>query len=171
MSEKKSKNLILIITLVILLLILIGGGLALYFLKSDATKETKVDKEKIKQFQTNNPILSKELGGDEEALDKIGPLYQLDPFTVNLLSENKGEKYLIVTLSLELSSKELENELIAKKAVIRNLIINILSSDTIESISSDAGKEKVSLKIVDNINDMLSDGKIKNVYFTKFVTQ
>jgi flagellar protein FliL len=172
-TEKKSKKkLYIVIIAVFIFVILVGAVGAFIFMQS--TKQSKdltdhMEEKKITEFKKDNPELARELGS-EEPLDKVGTLYPLDPFTVNLLS-NQGTQYLKVTLSLELSDKNLTKELNDKKAVVRDVIIRILTSKTYEEMTSDEGKEKVSQKIVETLNNMIQDGTIKNVYFTGFVIQ
>ena len=97
-------------------------------------------------------------------------MYPLDTFTVNLKSD-AGRRYLKVTMSLELEGEELSLELDAKAPVLRDRIIRILTSKTLEEISSKKGKQKVSTQIMDTLNAMISDGLIKGIYFTEFVIQ
>jgi len=103
-------------------------------------------------------------------LSDIGILYPLDTFTVNLKSD-AGRRYLKVTMSLELEGKELSMELDSKAPVIRDRVIRILTSKTLEEISSKKGKQKVSDQVMDTLNAMIQDGKIKGIYFTEFVIQ
>lgn len=97
-------------------------------------------------------------------------MYPLDIFTVNLLSES-GRRYLKVEMNLELEGEELSPELEQKKPVFRDIIIRILSSKSLEEISTSKGKEKLKEQIVSELNTRLKDGKVKNVYFTDFVVQ
>jgi len=103
-------------------------------------------------------------------LSDIGILYPLDTFTVNLKSD-AGRRYLKVTMSLELEGEELSLELDNKSPVIRDRVIRILTSKSLEEISSKKGKQKVSEQIVDTLNAMISDGQIRGIYFTEFVIQ
>jgi flagellar FliL protein len=108
--------------------------------------------------------------GGASALAEIGPMFPLDTFTVNLLSES-GRRYLKVEMNLELSGEELGLELDNKTAVIRDIIIRLLSSKSLEEISTAKGKEKLKEQIVDQLNMRLRDGRVNNVYFTEFVVQ
>jgi len=139
---------------------LLGGGVGIYYLlqKSSSQERSKV-------------IANKQVNPADETLSEVGPLYPLEPFTINLKNADQKDVYLKITLSLELDSKLLENELNAKNAVIRNQIIMILSSETIEDISSDAGKVKVCSSIKTRLNAMLIDGQIRNVYIVNFIVQ
>ena len=107
---------------------------------------------------------------DNRRLSEIGILYPLDTFTVNLKSD-AGRRYLKVTMSLELDGKHIAVELDNKIPVIRDRVIRILTSKTLEEISSRKGKQKVSLQIMDTLNAIVTDGQIKGIYFTEFVIQ
>jgi len=97
-------------------------------------------------------------------------MYPLDKFTVNLLSQN-GSRYLVAKIDLEQENEEMTAELDKKVSLIRDIIISILSSKTVEEISTPKGKEKLKEEIINQINKYLEDGEIKRVYFTNFVIQ
>ena len=176
-SEKKSSNkLLMIIIIVILILVIAIGGLVAYLLLSsdekEATTTTPPPTEKTapapQQRTTSTPS---SVGGEAvRKLNEIGVLYPLDTFTVNLKSDS-GRRYLKVTMDLELSGQELSAELDNKTAVIRDRIIRILTSKTLEEVTSRKGKDKLTQQIKDTLNAMLVDGQIKGVYFTEFVIQ
>jgi len=74
-------------------------------------------------------------------------------------------------MSLELEGAELSLELDNKSPVIRDRVIRILTSKTLEEISSKKGKQKISDQIIDTLNAMIKDGQIRGIYFTEFVIQ
>ncbi len=165
-GEKKSSNLMLIIVIVVLVLvILVGAVVAILMMGGD-------DEQGQQQApQANERPVSQQRGSNREApLVEIGPMFPLDTFTVNLLSES-GRRYLKVEMNLELSGEELGMELDSKTAVIRDIVIRLLSSKSLEEISTAKGKEKLKEQIVDQLNMRLRDGRINNVYFTEFVVQ
>jgi flagellar FliL protein len=171
-KKKKSGNLLMIIIIVVLILIIIIGAVVAVLLMNDEDTNTEKTTPQVKERTVSKS--PKHLGGDayndNRKLDEIGTLYPLDTFTVNLKSDS-GRRYLKVTMSLELEGDELSVELDAKSPVLRDRIIRILSSKTLEEISSKKGKQKVSEQIMDSLNSMLSDGKIRGIYFTEFVIQ
>ena len=173
-SEKKGKkpsNMLMIIIIVVLVLIIIIGGVAAFLLMGDDEESADKAAPQVKEqpAQTRKKPATSVLD-DTRPLSEIGVLYPLDTFTVNLKSDS-GRRYLKVTMSLELSGEELSIELDAKAAVLRDRIIRILSSKTLEEISSKKGKQKVSQQIMDTLNSMITDGTIKGIYFTEFVIQ
>ncbi len=168
-KEKKSGlNLVLIIFIVLLLLILVGGGVAAYFLLSDNgnTQQSNIQQQPQPQTQARKPSNV----ARSSDLTKIGPIYPLDQFIVNLLSEG-GTKFLKTKMDIELSSPELTAELDKKKPLIRDIVIRTLSSKTFQEVSTNRGKEKLKDELVDKINAVLADGHVKNIFFTEFVVQ
>ena len=163
-SEGKEKgsgsNIVLILIVVLLVLVLAIGGVVAYLMLSgdEADDGATVKQEKV---------VKKRRHGDDTA---IGPMYPLDKFTVNLMSDN-GRRYLVAKINLEEDGDELTPELDKKKPMIRDIIISILSSKTVEEISTVKGKEKLKQEIMSAINKRLDDGQIRHVYFTQFVIQ
>ena len=136
-EEKKSEGggnkLILIIIVVLLLLLLVIGGVVAYFLLSNDTPAAQ-------DQNVTQPQVKKEIK-HTDALN-IGPIYPLDPFTVNLKSSG-ATRYLKCTINLEMDSPNTQPELDKLKPAIRDLIIRILSSKTVPEISTARGKEKL----------------------------
>jgi len=155
-------KLILIIIVVLLLLLLVIGGVVAYFLLSDTPEEETPQNIQKEEKKVEKPK-------DTEALE-IGPIYPLDPFTVNLKSTG-ATRYLKCTINLEIDSPETQPELDKMKPLIRDIIIRILSSKTVPEISTAKGKEKLKEEIKKNLNAKLATGEIRNVYFTAFVIQ
>jgi flagellar FliL protein len=152
-SEGGNGNkLILIIIVVLLLLLLVVGGLVAYFLLS-SDDETKNNPNNPDQKQ---PVEEKPVKKESANLE-IGPIYPLDPFTVNLKSVN-GSRYLKCTINLEIDSPDTQPELDKIKPAIRDVIIRILSSKTVPEISTSKGKEKLKEELKKNINAILPKG-------------
>ena len=172
--EKKKSNMLMIIVIVVLVLvILIGAVVAVLLMGGDEEEMAEIQEpqKKEKKVRSSKRSTSSSSQMDESRLlGEIGILYPLDTFTVNLKSD-AGRRYLKVTMSLELEGEELSLELDAKSPVLRDRIIRILSSKTLEEISSKKGKGKVSEQVMDTLNSMISDGEIRGIYFTEFVIQ
>ncbi|WP_348653066.1 flagellar basal body-associated protein FliL [uncultured Sulfurimonas sp.] len=168
-KEKKPKNMLMIIIIVVLVFIIIVGVLfAVFFLSDDAEPMQNMQQEQEKS-QPKKRLSSSNYDRTRQ-LDDIGILYPMDTFTVNLKSDS-GRRFLKVGMSLELDGEELSLELDAKAPVLRDRIIRILTSKTLEEISSKKGKSKVSNEIIDTLNAMIKDGDIRAIYFTEFVIQ
>ena len=169
-KEKKSNMLMIIIIVVLILIILIGAAVGILLMGGDDETEVSAPPAKERTVSKSKRSSSSSTYDDSRQLSDIGILYPLDTFTVNLKSD-AGRRYLKVTMSLELEGEELSLELDAKSPVLRDRIIRILTSKTLEEISSKKGKQKVSTQIMDILNSMISDGNIRGIYFTEFVIQ
>lgn len=178
---KKKSNLLLIIIIVVLVLILVIGGVVAALMMGNHDAEAEAGhgaKTEVAAEGHDGEAATADGHGDEQAAEgshggestEVGLMYPLDVFTVNLLSES-GRRYLKVEMNLEIEGEELSPELDQKKPVFRDIIIRILSSKSLEEISTIKGKEKLKEQIVSDLNTRLKDGKVKNVYFTDFVVQ
>jgi len=160
-EEKKeggSKLLLIIIIVLLLLLLIIGGVVAYFLLSSNNEDQNQPQQQKIEKKHKVSDM------------SEIGPIYPLDPFVVNLVSAN-ANRYLKCKIDLELDSPELQQEVDKKLPAIRDLIIQILSSKSVEEIQTAKGKDKLKEEIKRKINSILTTGEIKHVYFTEFVIQ
>lgn len=163
-EEKKeggSSKLLLIVIIVLLLVLLIVGGLVAYFLLSGNDDNQQDQPQQEKKVEKKKKV---------SEMTEMGPIYPLDKFVVNLVS-NGASRYLKCKMDLELDAPELQQEVDKKLPAIRDAIISILSSKTVEEIQTAKGKEKLKEEIKRKVNQMLDTGEIKNVYFTEFVIQ
>ncbi|MCI4406256.1 MAG: flagellar basal body-associated protein FliL [Sulfuricurvum sp.] len=175
-GKKKSGNMLLIIIIAVLVLILIIGGVVGFLMMSNHDAEAEAGKKEKTEVAAEAHGAEGEKAaeggghGGEVASTEVGLMFPLETFTVNLLSES-GRRYLKCEMDLEMEGKELSPELEEKKPVFRDIIIRVLSSKSLEEISTVKGKEKLKEQIVNELNMRLKDGKVKNVYFTDFVVQ
>lgn len=166
--EKKPKsNMVLIIVIVLLVVLLIGGGAAAFLLLGSHDEAAAAPTTTQQDVKTEKKKSSSKKSTDHLA---IGPMYPMAQFVVNLLSES-GNRFLKVSIDLELSDPKLQPEMDHKKSLIRDIIIRTFSSKTFEEISTLKGKDKLKEEVLDKINENLSDGQVKNIYFTDFVVQ
>jgi len=172
-AEKKSSNMLMIIIIVVLVLIIVIGAVIGILFMGDDEEDQSQNNQQIKEQPVQKTKRSSSSGSsydNSRQLNEIGVLYPLDTFTVNLKSDS-GRRYLKVTMSLELEGEELSLELDSKSPVLRDRIIRILTSKSLEEISSKKGKSKIETQIMDTLNAMIRDGQIKGIYFTEFVIQ
>ncbi len=111
-------------------------------------------------------------GKESQKTEKATPgaLWALDPFIVNL-ADNTGERYLKVVMQLEVSGQDDPKALEEYKPKFRDCILDILSSKSYSELMDVNGKQRLRDDIGAKLNNLLSKGKIKRVYFTEFVIQ
>jgi flagellar FliL protein len=157
-SSGSNKLLLIVIIVLLLVLLIVGGAVAYFLLNSDEAQDNPQEHQKIEKKKKVSDMT------------EIGPIYPLDQFIVNLVSTN-ANRYLKCKIDLELDAPELQQEVDKKLPAVRDLIIRILSSKTVEEIQTAKGKEKLKEEIKRKINQILDSGEIRNVYFTEFVIQ
>jgi len=155
-----SKKVIIIIGIaVIRFMAAIGGGF--YMLWS------KMAQMNVAGTET---VATEEGAEGEEEPDTIGPMYSLDSFVVNL-AEAGGNRYLRVTMELELTDEVLHTELDQRLPQVRNAMLMILPSKKAEDINTVDGKLALRDQLIDEINSFMTTGEVTNIYFTEFVIQ
>ncbi len=149
-GKGKSKKFLkwIIIGTVILIIIIAGFAGWKYFQKSWASKE-KAEKESTVQ---------------------IGDIWDMGALIVNLM-DGSGERYLKVTIKVETTTKECSSELNTLKPKILNDMLDLLSSKKYTDIVGYDGKQQLRDEIMLRLNNYLSMGRVKQIYFTEFVIQ
>ncbi len=169
-QKKSSSSLMLIIVIVMLILVILVGAVAFILMSGGDDESAAQNAPAAQEKQVNQAQRSSGGSGNVRPFTEIGLMFPMDTFTVNLLSDS-GRRYLKVEMNLEIDGEELAAELDNKKAVIRDIIIRLLSSKSLDEISTAKGKDKLKEQITDQLNLRLRDGRINNVYFTEFVIQ
>ena len=101
---------------------------------------------------------------------EVGQTFSMDPFVVNL-NEAGGKRYLKSKIELEYMTEEVRKELESRLPQMRDVILLHLSSKTLDEIQSIDGKVELKNALIKRINQVLKQGKIRNLYFTQFVIQ
>lgn len=91
-------------------------------------------------------------------------------FTVNLADTAK-RCYLKVTVELGYYNKRLTNELKKREPEIRDAIIAILRSHRSDQLLTVEGTDKARVEIRNELSSRLTEGELKDVYFTQFLIQ
>ncbi len=122
---------------------------------------------KISQMPQNSAMVEN-MPEEEEAA--MGPLYSLDTMIVNL-ADHGGKRYLRVTMALELSDPEVTLTIESRLPQVRDAILTVLPTKTYEDVGTTEGKIALRTEIMEKINELITVGSVKNIYFTEFVVQ
>ena len=148
-EEKKGgrKKILFILPVFVLLLVGAGGGAYVFLLKK--------------------PNQEKE---DKVSLAQIGVMYDLGVFTVNLADANT-DAYARVAITLELSNEKVRQEVDKRLPIIKDAVIDVISSKTSDFVKTPEGRESLRLELIKRLNIILVEGGVRNIYFTEFVVQ
>ena len=155
-----SKKLIIILVLVgVLILGMMGAGFFVIWTK-------------VANMSSGSGDTASAGKGEEAAAPDagIGITIPLETFIVNL-AEKGGNRYLRVTMELELSDEALKAEIERRLPQVRDALLMILPSKQIEEISTVEGKAALREQIIERLNEFLKAGQVTNIYFTEFVIQ
>jgi len=153
-----NKILMLLIGVVLVLLLGMGGGLFMMW-------------NKLSTLSAKGPSAAQEQPGQvAEAQQLLGPIFPLDTFIVNL-ADKGGNRYLRITMDLEMNDSTMENELKKRLPQVRDSILMILPTKRFEDISSAEGKTALRDEMREKLNSLLAQGQVTNIYFKEFVVQ
>lgn len=150
-----NKVVIIILGVVVLMMGMMGAGFFMLWSKMSVTVAQVRNAEGSEQTQ-------KEVS--------MGPLYKMDTLIVNLADQG-GKRYLRVTMELELSSTEVQEEIEKRMPQLRDAILMILPTKKYVDISTTQGKIALRDEILNKMNSYLKRGSIATIYFTEFVVQ
>jgi flagellar FliL protein len=158
-EEKKGGKKKLLIFLLIFLIIAGAGGFAAYkFLVLDKKQENSEEKK------------AEQVVKDVNSVEQLGIMYDLGNFVVNL-ADKDADRYLKITIVLELESDAVRMEVDRRLPQIKDAITTLLLTKTSEDIKTAEGMELLKEEIIKRVNAILPLGGVKNVYFTEFVIQ
>jgi len=150
-SKKK-----LIIIIAVILVLLIGAGVgAFLFLSGD--KEEKISPEE------EQALLQKQA-------KEVGPMVNIDTFIINILDDQES-RYLKAAITLEVDSQEASMEINSRMPQIKDAILLLIGNKTFAELNDLQGKIQLRAELINKVNSILLNGKVKRIYFTDFVVQ
>jgi len=162
---------------IIVLAVLIGAGGAVGALKllggsdSGSAAPEAAKTEETAPAENAGPEAAPEGGEPTAGSEAIGPQnIEFKPFIVNL-NDAGGKRYLKLSMSVEVDTEALGQEINSKMPMFRDTILLLLSSLSYDDISTLDGKMRLRSQMLNRINTQLTSGKIKNIYFAEFVVQ
>lgn len=162
-APAKSKNTGMIMTIVfaVLNLVVIGGGGYLVYASTIGWNSPKLTEEMLEQDMSST--------ADEE---RFAPyIFTMDKFTVNLAGEPK--RSIRLEVSLQMLGKEGYEEIMSpdSRAKARDRIIRVLNEKTFSELESIQGKLFLKDTIAMQVNGILKEGVVKDVFFSDFAVQ
>ena len=134
----------------------------LIFLLNQGILEAQEEVEKVEEkTSSEEPKLIKK---------KKSLMFHLDPFIVNL-AKSGGNRFLKVTVSLEMSNPDVRFELKKNIKKITDSILLLLSTKVFKDVYSVQGKFTLKSEITTRVNQFLTKGVVKGAYFTEFIIQ
>ncbi|RII30004.1 MAG: flagellar basal body protein FliL [Geobacter sp.] len=109
-------------------------------------------------------------GAKEGSKEGASNIYPLEPFIVNIY-DGQELRYLKVKVEMEMATPALKSEVDARLAPIRDAVLVLLSTKTLQDIQDVQGKNQLKDEILTAVNKQITTGKVTKIYFTDFVVQ
>lgn len=141
------------------LMALLGGGYLVY--ESTLAYEPPV----VRELQ-----VYEEFKQERESAENAEPvMYTMEPFTVNL--NGSPRRMIRVQMTLEMLDKDGFEEVVSLGPQARDKVVEILNNKEFKDVETIQGKLFLKDQIAVALNEFLSTGVVKDVYFSGFLVQ
>ena len=106
----------------------------------------------------------------KEPYEATGEIYEFADIIVNP-SGTLGRRYLVVSMSFEVSHKKVLLELEAKEPILRDALLTLLARKSLDYVADISNMETIREEIMDTANAYLNDGSIIRIFFTGYILQ
>ncbi len=97
-------------------------------------------------------------------------LYLIEDLIINP-ANTSGQRLLLSTIGIDLSTANEVIELESKSVVLKDVVISVLASKTLNQLESIAYRDSIRTELAVNIASRIPDINIKSVYFSKYILQ
>ena len=161
-KPKKKRSKLKWLILILFILLLFGGGAAgaWFFFLAD----------KFRGPDSGGATTAAAQEDASAAAQPIGTTVVLPPFTVNL-ADPLGQRFIKISIEVEVSDPKAVQEMDRQKARIRDSIIMLLSSKSYADIATTESKIMLKSEVAARITTILGPGKVYQVFITDMVIQ
>lgn len=99
-----------------------------------------------------------------------GVYYEFDNIIINPANSN-GERYLIMSITIELNDGSALGTLDARKAEVQDRINTVMSNHSASELNSLAKRDLIKKELGIVINEVIDKKSVRNLFFTKYVLQ
>ncbi|SPD72694.1 putative Flagellar protein FliL [uncultured Desulfobacterium sp.] len=97
-------------------------------------------------------------------------IFPLESIVVNL-ADIDDQKYLRMSIVLELTNEDTKKEASSRLPLIRDIIFKIVPHKMSKDLITLSGRISLCEEIMDNLNLIFKSGSITNIYFTEYIIQ
>jgi len=127
-------------------------------------RKKAVQQEAVAAGMTSKKKKAKSKGQD------LGEIYLVDDVIANP-KNTEGRHFVNVSVGLEEGNNKIADELKKRDPQIRDILIDIFVSKTIQQMDDPADKDSLKSEISRRLNKLLGGGSISHVYFSNFIIQ
>jgi flagellar FliL protein len=160
-AKPKNTGMILTIIFAVVNLAVLGGGAFLVYSSTMGWHSPEITEAE----------LEKDMASESDDARYAPYIFTMDKFTVNLGGEPK--RTIRLEVSLQMLGKDGYEEIMSpdSRAKARDKIVGILNDKTFNELESIQGKLFLKDAIAAQVNGVLKEGVVKDVFFSDFVVQ
>ncbi len=156
--EKKSSKKKISVFIILILLISVSTFALTKIVLYPKFKKYQISKNKIK-YEKKSKIKK-----------EIGEILVFDDITVNPNKSN-GRRFAVASIAVETFSKDVITELEKRKPQINSMLIKYFRSKTVIELTQPWFQDSSTTVLIKDINQLLVNGRINNLYYLKLVIQ
>lgn len=174
-SHKGSKKMVFFVAIPIVILQIIIAYLLVLDLNSKNNTgqvEANVKKENApkQQIQEKKVVDDYKITDSEYTISHPEFLFVVKDLIVNPAGTG-GLRYLLTSVGIEVTNEKAFAEIQSKEVIVNDILINVLSSKTLEELSDVTKRKDLRREIAKKVDEILTQGRVQNVYFSKFIIQ
>ncbi|MEA3362558.1 MAG: flagellar basal body-associated FliL family protein [Thermodesulfobacteriota bacterium] len=146
-----------LIIIIVAVLVLLGGAAGGYFFFMGSDEEEKISPEQ-------------EQAELEKQAKQVGPMVTIDSFIVNIMDDQES-RYLKAAITIEVDGEEAAMELNQRMPQVKDAVLLLVGNKSFGELSDLQGKLQLRAELINKINSILLQGKVKRIYFIDFVVQ
>jgi flagellar protein FliL len=150
---------ILMMAFVVVNLVTVGGGAYMVYAGTLGHKSPVAREED----------LNRELAEFRKTLEEVPVYYSMEAYNTNL--EGLPRRFVRLEMSVEMYDKEGFEELVTLGGQSRDAVTRILNGKKYDELETVQGKLQLKNEMISHLNEALTRGVVKNIYFTKFQVQ
>lgn len=110
--------------------------------------------------------------GEHGPAEETGPssVHQIENLVVNPANTN-GSRFLLITTAIVVKDAAALEEVAARDAEVRDRVVELLSSRTVEQLSDPAARETLKSDLAAAVGALFPEGVVKRVLLPQFVIQ
>lgn len=99
--------------------------------------------------------------------DVVASTVEVPQITTNLATGNIVQ----LTMKMEANDKKGKEELEKREFQVRDIVISVLANMKASELEGENGMKLLKERVKNNVNELMQEGKVKEIYITSFILQ
>ncbi len=169
-THKSNKKIIFFVSIPIVILQIIIAYLLVLDLNSKNEVSNNAQKQLKPQIPEGKVVDEYKISESEFVSTHPEFLFVVKDLIVNPAGTG-GMRYLLTSVGIEVTNERAFAEIQSKEIIVNDILINVLSNKTLEELSDVSKRKDLRREIARKVDDILTQGKVRNIYFSKFIIQ